>query len=110
MIDGNGVFVDGQRVDVDGFAEAKTVVINGDVGSLTTTQTVNVNGNVTGDVKADGSITIVEKVEGNVTCGGSCNCGEVGRDVNCGGSCHCGDVHGDVSCGGSFNGRRVARR
>lgn len=49
-----------------------------------------------------GSVNVKGNVLGNVDSGGSVECGDVGGDVDAGGSVKCGKVNGDVDAGGSI--------
>ena len=57
-----------------------------------------IQGDVEGDVHADGNVTC-EDVEGNVRAGGQVTCADVEGDVTAGGQITCADVEGDVSAG-----------
>ena len=76
----DGVAVDGEHKN--GILEIK---VGGDLCQLKSDLSVSVNGQVSGDV----------------TAGGSVNCGNVVGDVSAGGSVHCGRVGGDLTAGGS---------
>ena len=77
------VFVDGNRIHLKD--NIKDITIIGD----------------TGDVDADGSVTVKGNVQGSIDAGGSIECGDVGGNVDAGGSVTAGSVEGDIDAGGS---------
>lgn len=83
VIDGD-VYIDGKLVDKQ--PGNRQIVIHGDVGSLTSDQSVK----VMGDVK------------GNVIAGGSVNVGNVGGNVDAQGSVNAAQIHGNTHAGGSI--------
>ena len=91
--EGNNVSMINNRIIIDGKEVGETeraqtqIVINGNIGNLETDKSVTVNGEITG----------------NVTAGGSVNCDDIGGDVRAGGSVNCDDIGGDVRAGGSVN-------
>lgn len=80
------VIIDGQVQDgtVNGVVELR---VTGDLCNLLTDASVSLNGSVSGDVKAAGSV----------------NCGNVSGNVRAGGSVCCDAVSGNVSAGGSVS-------
>lgn len=101
IVSKNGkVFVDGQLAE-DKEMNSVTIIIEGNVGELTTDCPVTVQGDVLGSIKTEGSVTC-KKVGKNVTAGGSISCDDVGGNVNAGGSVRCDDVRGNVFAGGSI--------
>ena len=96
IYNGNCISINNGRVIIDGKEQ-----ING----LSGTVKVIVEGNLK-SLKADGSVEVNGDVKGNIYCGGSCNCNNVGGDVDCGGSCNCGNVAGDVDAGGGIKMKR----
>jgi hypothetical protein len=76
-------------------------VINGTIG-ITDTSQVTIVGNVN-KLDVSGSVEVQGDVTGNIDCGGSCHCGNVGGSIDCGGSCTSGDVNGDIDAGGSVH-------
>lgn len=103
MINGK-VFVDGKEVD-SGDSDQK-VVIHCD-GNLTfqefqCSNSVEINGNVTGNISCHGSFT-GHNITGDVNAGGSVNCDNIGGSVKAGGSVNCDDIGGNVTAGGSIN-------
>ena len=89
VISGDSVIIDGKQV-LEGVSGIVNVVVTGDLSSLKSNSSVEVNGNVLGDVDAGGSIS----------------CGDVSGDVDAGGSVNCGNIAGDVDAGGSVNCRK----
>lgn len=64
----------------------ESIFIEGDFyGNIQTSRSVEVKGNVSGNVDANGSVTC-KNVTGNVDANGSVTCGNVGGDVDAGGS------------------------
>lgn len=85
-----------------------TLVLEGDINVVETTQSVVVNGNVLRDVKSRGSVTCGD-VHGDVDADGSTQVGgNVGGSIDAGGSVNVGgSVTGKIEAGGSVNvGRR----
>lgn len=100
----NGVvYIDGKRADESGKQDTGIrLIVEGDVDNITVDRgDVEVRGNVTGDVKAGGSISCGD-VGGSVDAGGSISCGRVSGSVDAGGSVQCGNVGGNVDAGGSI--------
>lgn len=52
-------------------------------------------------IDAQGSVSVHGNVLGNVDCGGSVKCADVGGKVDCGGSVTCKSVRGNIDAGGS---------
>ena len=102
VVSDTGVFVDGRRVNENYEGRNIEVIINGNVGDITCEGAVRVNGNVSGKIKAKGSVSVGGSA-GKIDCGGSCTCRDVNGNVECGGSCTCGKVFGDVDAGGSIH-------
>lgn len=88
---GNSVVISGNTVIIDGVTQSDKlngvveIRVLGDLVSLSSDASVNVTGNIKGDVRAGGSVNC-DDVNGNVTAGGSVNCDDVGGNVNAGGS------------------------
>ena len=61
-----------------------------------------IDGDIEGDVHADGSVTC-EDVEGNVRAGAQVTCADVEGDVTAGGQVSCANVEGDVTAGGQVS-------
>ncbi|MCM1244186.1 MAG: helix-turn-helix domain-containing protein [Roseburia sp.] len=59
-----------------------------------------IDGSVSGDVKAENSVMCAE-VHGDVQAGGSVNCAKVCGDVRAGNSVNCTQISGEVSAGGN---------
>ncbi len=115
----NEVYVDGKLwVDKDSMSDiAKenpqiTIKIEGDVGSLTSSGSVEVSGKVNGDISAKGSVTCGD-VSGSVSAGSLVKVnGNVGHDVDAGSYAEIrGDVYGDIDAGSfvKVNGQRKSR-
>lgn len=109
----NGVlYVNGElhTPEDDGNKLQVVVIIKGDVqGDLTVNRaSVEVEGNVTGNVKTGGSARIGGSVEGSLRASGSAQLGgSVGGSVDAGGSVNCEDVGSNVSAGGSIKAKSV---
>ena len=78
----DGKLADDSAPDENGILE---VQITGDVSLVECDRSVTVNGNVTGNVQAAGSVTC-DDVGGSVEAGGSVTCDDVGESVDAGGS------------------------
>jgi hypothetical protein len=96
------VYIDGVKQDpMPGISNRPNIEITGNVESVAVdVGSVTVKGNVTGNVKAGGSVNC-DAVGGDVHASGSVNCDEVGGSINAGGSVNCDDVNGSVSAGGN---------
>lgn len=94
----------------------QSIMINGNVGNITTNRNVNVadkvSGNITavgsvnvgGDaegVTAQGNVTVNGTVRGNVATTGEVRCGDVGGDVKTVGNVNCGNVTGKITTVGN---------
>lgn len=90
---GNNVSILNGVVIVDGVQQDGTLTgqvelkIEGTLDSLTTDASVNMKGQINGNVEAGGSVRC-DDVGGNVNAGGSVRCDDVGGSVNAGGSVH----------------------
>ena len=104
------VFIDGKQVmdDYDSRKAYKlpegrvSIELTGAIGSVNCDESVIVNGTVTGDVNAQGSVTC-DDVGRDVHAQGSVSCDDVHGDVAAGGSVSCDDIRGSVQAGGSIN-------
>lgn len=97
------VFIDGKCAGDDFKNKDVKVIIEGDVASVESDRSVDVKGNVQGDIAAKGSVAC-DAVGGSVKSKGSVSCDSVGKDVKAGGSVSCGRVGGTVKAGGSVVG------
>lgn len=88
--------------DVVSHGEIECNEINGDIKE--SSQNVNCQGNINGNVNAGANISCGGSIGGGVNCGNSVSCaGEINGAVNCGDNVACGDnIKGDVNCGGSI--------
>lgn len=84
VVTNDTVIIDGkvQRGEVSGVVQ---VVVSGDIGYLKSNASVTVNGNVSGNIDAGGSVQCLN-IDGNVDAGGSVSCKNVGGGVDAGGS------------------------
>lgn len=78
------------------------IYVDGKEITSTESQIVNiiVKGNVN-QVQCNGSVEIYGDVKGDINCGGSVTCKNITGDIDCGGSVKCTNVTGDIDCGGS---------
>lgn len=97
---GNRIIVDGNTI-VDNAIGVCKVEVEGDLVSLNSSVSVDVTGNVNGDVEAGSSVRC-GNVSKNVEAGSSVQCGDVGGDVDAGSSVKCGNVQGSVDAGSSI--------
>jgi hypothetical protein len=89
------ITIDGMRQDGDTLSGVVRVEITGNVANVECDAPLVINGNVTGDVDADGPVTCGD-VHGDVGGDGPITCGNVGGDVEADGPVTCGNVGGDV--------------
>lgn len=98
------VIINGQRFDGNNVSIINgVVVIDGNTTSLNGLSGVvkiEVQGNLT-SLKTDASVTVNGSVLGDVSCGGSLHCGDVGGSASSGGSVKCDKVGGSLNAGGS---------
>ena len=101
-LSGNTVFIDDRAIDnEEDDRRIVKVIVEGDLASLKTeSASVEVRGDVYGNVDAGGSVQC-DNVTGAVRASGSVQCDRVGADVNAGGSVQCDDIGGNVRAGGS---------
>ena len=87
--------------DVVSHGEIECNQINGDIRECK--DNISCQGDINGDVSADGNISCGGSIGGGVHCGNNISCaGEINGAVNCGDNVACGDnIKGDVNCGGS---------
>lgn len=88
--------------DVVSHGEIECNQINGDIKE--SSQNVNCQGNINGNVNAGANISCGGSIGGGVNCGNNVSCaGEINGAVNCGDNVACGDnIKGDVNCGGNI--------
>ena len=100
----NGVVkVNGKELDDEARGgQPCEVHIQGDIGELRCDGDAHIDGNVTGDVDAGGSVEC-HNVGKSVDAGGIISCANVSGDVDAGGSVNASGIHGDVDAGGSVN-------
>lgn len=81
--------------------------INGDIRECK--DNVSCQGDINGDVNAEGNVGCGDSISGNVSCGENVACGDgIGGKVTCGGSITCGDgINGDVKCGGNIECKKI---
>jgi cytoskeletal protein CcmA (bactofilin family) len=89
---GKNITITNDKVIIDG-------VVKDDVSSA---KTISINGErFCGNLEIHGSVNVFGDVEGNVQSGGSVTCDDVKGSVMAGGSVDCDDVGGSISAGGS---------
>ena len=88
--------------DVVSHGEIECNEINGDIKE--SSQNVNCQGNINGNVNAGANISCGGSIGGGVNCGNNVSCAcEINGAVNCGDNVACGgNIKGDVYCGGSI--------
>lgn len=105
--DGANVIIKEGNIIVGGSCLAENIDANttiqweGPIGDVICHRSMNISGNVDGNIDAGGSVTC-QDVTGSVDAGGSINCNNVGGDADAGGSIHCGNIGGDADAGGSI--------
>lgn len=94
---GNKVYIDGKLQGNGDFSEEKEIKIEVlcDIDRIESEESVNVYGNVHGNVFAKGSVNC-DNVTGNVEAKGSVNCDNVGGNVKANGSVNCDVIKGRV--------------
>ncbi len=97
-----GVFVNGQKVP-HGVKSEILIKIEGGVANIRAdVGSVEVRGDVTGDIRCGGSVKVVQGVSGSVHADGTAEVGgNVGGDVIAGGNVTCGKVAGNIEADGS---------
>ena len=93
--------------DVVSHGEIECNEINGDIKE--SSQNVNCQGNINGNVNAGANISCGGSIGGGVNCGNNVSCaGEINGAVNCGDNVACGDnIKGDVNCGGNVECKKI---
>ena len=93
--------------DVVSHGEIECNQINGDIKE--SSQNVNCQGNINGNVNAGANISCGGSIGGGVNCGNNVSCaGEINGAVNCGDNVACGDnIKGDVNCGGNVECKKI---
>lgn len=99
----NGVTYEGNSITITN----NEVLIDGKVvkNSVSGVVKIKIEGNPA-KVYSDASVEVKGDVLGDVDSGGSVNCGNVKGNVDAGGSVRCGTVGGSVHAGGSVSMRR----
>ena len=92
----------GSRVVIGGQVMGDSRGGNGSMGNIH----VTIEGDVTGNVRCDGSLQCKD-IGGMVSTGGSAHCGNVKGSVNAGGSIRCENVGGSAHAGGSLNANSI---
>lgn len=87
-VQGRNVYVDGALIE-EGLSGDVHISFDGPLANLKTSGSATVNGNVFGNVTADGSV----------------QCQNIKQSIHAGGSVHCLNVSGDVDAGGSIYSR-----
>lgn len=104
-ISGNNVNIVGRKIIVDGVdmtdqysipENVLKIEIEGKVENLTTDKSVNVRGDVLGNVDAGGSVN-AGNIGGYTKAGGSVNADDISGNVEAGGSVNCDDIGGSVN-------------
>lgn len=101
----NTIIVNGQRFQVSGkniVVSNGSIIVDGNIvqNGLSGIVEIKFEGDLA-NLKADGSVRVNGSVSGNVDAGGSVKCSNVNGDVDAGGSVDCGNIQGDISAGGS---------
>lgn len=93
---GDNVYIDGVLHDsFDGTKKTEiTVLCN--VDKITSEESINIKGNVTGDVLASGNVNC-DDIDGNVTADGNVNCDDIGGNARAGGTINCDDIGGNAT-------------
>ncbi len=89
---GNNVSIINGVVTIDGVAQD---------GKLEGKVELHITG-VLDSLETDASVNMKGEIKGDVSAGGSVNCDDVGGNVSAGGSVNCDDVDGNVTAGGSI--------
>lgn len=92
----NGEIIQRFKQNPDNFV---TVVVSGNVYSLRSEMSVNVEGMVCGDAESGFGMTVGGSVGGNVKSGFDTKCGDVAGNVKAGFGVNCGDIGGNASGG-----------
>lgn len=81
----NKIYVDGKLVVDEVATEPVKLIVEGDLFKVESEGSVEVTGDVKGDIKANGSVCC-NNVSGNLTAMGSVHCGNVGGNATAMGS------------------------
>jgi len=84
---------------------ATCITIDGKQINIGNSVDVHIEGNC-GSIDCPGSVNVTGSVNGDINCGGSCDCGDVVGDIQAGGSIEAGSVSGDMNAGGSIRCKR----
>ena len=86
------ISINGKKWEAGDDVRIGDVVIDGNVGEIRSEASVTVNGDVSGPVRAQGSV----------------NANNISGDVTAGGSVNAHDISGKVSAGGSVNANKIS--
>ena len=86
-------------LDLDRRLDRIPLVLRGTPKNVTSVLSVQVDGNVSGDVSAGGSVAC-DNIGGCASAGGNVTCDDIRGSVEAGGSVACDDIWGDVNAGG----------
>jgi cytoskeletal protein CcmA (bactofilin family) len=93
------IIVDGRTIIVADNDEI--IEIHGNVDHVQSDRSVEVTGDVLGNIEASGSIRC-KNVSGYASADGSINCDDIGVSAKAGGSIKCDDIKGSAQAGGSI--------
>jgi len=108
-ITNNEIYVDGvkQENDLSKLKEINIIIEKDSmVQGISSSCSLNIKGDVVGNVIADGYVEC-NNVEGNVQTDGSIRCNNIGYNANAGGSLRCGDIRGNANAGGSIKANKI---
>lgn len=92
---GNIVYIDGKIADSFDDTKKTEITVLCNVDKITSDESINIAGNVTGDVSAKGNVNC-DDIKGSVTAEGNVNCDDIGGDVIASGNVNCDDIGGNA--------------
>lgn len=94
-IDGNTVIIDGKAQDVKDEKKMEVVILS-NVHTITSDESINIKGDVTGNVTARTSVNC-NNVTGDIQSGTSVNCNNVKGNAKAGTTINCNNIGGDAT-------------
>ena len=99
------VIVDGKDVTSDCgniINNTISVVLTGDLCSLTSDGDVEVNGDIVGKVEVNNNLTVFGNIDGNAKADNNLKCNDISGDAKAGNNIQCGNINGNVKAGNNI--------